>query len=58
MIHNYLDLVAGTPVFDVCFQSGLENLPTVLDAIEKEIPTSAGNLQLAHATSDDGLESS
>lgn len=53
MIQNYLDLVAGTPVFDVCFQSGLENLPTVLDAIEKELPASAGNSQLAHATSDD-----
>jgi hypothetical protein len=37
MIHNYLDLVAGTPVFDVCFQPGLKNLPAILDALEKEI---------------------
>lgn len=35
MIHNYLDLVAGTPVFDICFQPGLTHLPTILDAIEQ-----------------------
>jgi hypothetical protein len=35
MIHNYLDLVAGTPVFDICFEPGLANLPNVLDAIER-----------------------
>jgi len=35
MIHNYLDLAAGTPVFDICFRSGLENLPAILDAIEQ-----------------------
>src|SRR5574341_883185 len=34
MIHNYLDLAAQTPFFDICFQPGLENLSTVLDAIE------------------------
>ena len=34
MIHNYLDLAAQTPFFDICFQPGLENLPAVLDAIE------------------------
>jgi len=37
MIHNYLDLVAGTPVFDVCFQPGLKSLPIILNAIEKEL---------------------
>src|SRR5882672_9178649 len=41
MIHNYLDLVAGTPVFDVCFQPGLTNLPMILDAIEQELPDGA-----------------
>ena len=35
MIHNYLDLAAGTPVFDICFRSGLENLPAILDAIDQ-----------------------
>ena len=35
MIHNYLDLAAGVPIFDVCFGSGLENLPAILDAIEQ-----------------------
>jgi hypothetical protein len=35
MIHNYLDLAAGTPVFDICFRPGLENLPAILDAIDQ-----------------------
>jgi hypothetical protein len=35
MIRHYLDLVAGVPIFDVCFQSGLANVPAVLDAIEQ-----------------------
>lgn len=35
MIHNYLNLVAGTPVYDICFQPGLTNLPAILDAIEQ-----------------------
>jgi hypothetical protein len=34
MIHNYLDLAAQTPFFDICFQPGLENVPAILDAIE------------------------
>jgi len=37
MIHNYLDLAAGTPVFEICFQAGLENLPDILDAIEEMV---------------------
>ncbi|HYR76605.1 MAG TPA: hypothetical protein VEM96_12270 [Pyrinomonadaceae bacterium] len=37
MIHNYLDLAAGIPIFNVCFQSGLTNLPAVLEAIERVI---------------------
>jgi hypothetical protein len=35
MIHNYLDLAAQTPFFDICFQPGLENLPAILDAVER-----------------------
>ena len=35
MIHNYLDLAAGVPIFDVAFRAGLENLPAILDAIEE-----------------------
>jgi hypothetical protein len=41
MIHNYLDLAAGTPVFDICFQPGLTNLPAILDALEQVIAESA-----------------
>jgi hypothetical protein len=37
MIKNYLEIVADIPIYDVCFQSGLENLPAVLDAIERVI---------------------
>jgi hypothetical protein len=39
MIHNYLDLAAGTPVFEICFQPGLANLPLILDAIEQVVGT-------------------
>ncbi len=35
MIHNYLDLAAGTAVYDICFQPGLTNLPAILDALEE-----------------------
>jgi hypothetical protein len=35
MIHNYLDLAAQTPFFDICFQPSLENVPVILDAIER-----------------------
>lgn len=34
MMGHYLELVAKVPIFDVCFQAGLANLPFVLDAIE------------------------
>ena len=44
MIHNYLDLVAGTPVFDVCFQPGLTHLPTILDAIEQVMAESTAKV--------------
>jgi hypothetical protein len=35
MIHHYLDLVAGVPIFDVCFQSGVAHVPAILDAVEQ-----------------------
>jgi len=35
MIHHYLDLAAGIPIFDICFQPGLENLPAILDTLEE-----------------------
>jgi len=41
MIHNYLDLAAQTPFFDICFQPGLENVPAVLDAIEQALQETA-----------------
>ncbi len=37
MIHNYLDLVAGTPVFEICFQPGLNHLPAILDTVESVV---------------------
>jgi len=37
MIQNYLDLAAQTPFFDICFQPGLENVPAVLDSIERAV---------------------
>ena len=44
MIHNYLDLVAGTPVFDICFEPGLTNLPNILDAIEQVMTDNAAKV--------------
>lgn len=41
MIHNYLDLAAGTAVFDICFQPGLTNLPAILNALEQVMADSA-----------------
>ncbi len=34
MMKHYLDLVSMVPVLEVRFQTGLENLPTILDGIE------------------------
>jgi hypothetical protein len=39
MISHYLELIAKVPVFDVCFQAGLGNLPTILDTIQELIAT-------------------
>jgi hypothetical protein len=44
MIHNYLDLVAGTPVFDICFEPGLINLPNILNAIEQAMTGSSAKV--------------
>ena len=35
MVRHYLELVAVTPIFEVCFQPGLANLPVILDEIEQ-----------------------
>jgi hypothetical protein len=37
VIDHYLDLAAKTPVFHITFKPGLENLPAVLDAIERVV---------------------
>lgn len=37
MMNSYLNLIARTAILDVCFQAGLENLPTILDAIEDRL---------------------
>ncbi|HYJ86510.1 MAG TPA: hypothetical protein VEW46_10665 [Pyrinomonadaceae bacterium] len=35
MMHHYLDLVATIRIFEIRFQTGLANLPPILDAIER-----------------------
>jgi hypothetical protein len=35
MVRHYLDLVAVTPIFEICTKPGLTNLPAILDAIEE-----------------------
>lgn len=35
MVRHYLELVAVTPIFEICFQPGLANLPVLLDEIEQ-----------------------
>ncbi len=35
MMEHYLDLTARVPVFEIRFESGLEKLPAILDAIEQ-----------------------
>jgi hypothetical protein len=35
MLEQYLDLVSGLPVFELCFDGGLERLPSILEAIER-----------------------
>jgi hypothetical protein len=37
VINHYLDLAAKTPIYDVSFNPGFENLPAVLDAIEEHL---------------------
>jgi hypothetical protein len=34
MVQHYLDLVAHTPVYEIRFRQGLENLGQILDAVE------------------------
>jgi len=35
MVRHYLELVAVTPIFEICFRPGLTNLPVILDAVER-----------------------
>jgi hypothetical protein len=41
MMSHYLGLVATVPIFDVCFPSGLANLPVILDGIEQALEENA-----------------
>jgi hypothetical protein len=34
MVRHYLELVAVTPIYEICFQPGLANFPLILDAVE------------------------
>jgi hypothetical protein len=42
MMQHYLELVARVPVFEVCFQPGLETLHEVLDGIDRLIRSTLG----------------
>ena len=44
MINHYLELLASTPIFEISFQPGLENLPAILDAIEQLVCEPASEL--------------
>ena len=44
MINHYLELISSTPIFDISFQPGLENLPAILDAIELLVCEPASDL--------------
>ena len=35
MVRHYLELVAVTPIYEICFRPGLTNFPLVLDAVER-----------------------
>lgn len=35
MVRHYLELVAVTPIFEICFRPGLTNFPLILDAVER-----------------------
>lgn len=41
MVRHYLELVAVTPIFEICFQPGLTNLPVILDAVERLLDSTA-----------------
>jgi hypothetical protein len=41
MVRHYLELVAVTPIFEICFQPGLTNLPVILDAVERVFDSTA-----------------
>lgn len=37
MLKRYLDLTRRVPVFGLCYSAGLENLPAILDHVEREL---------------------
>lgn len=41
MVRHYLELVAVTPIYEVCFQPGLTSFPLILDAVERLIDAPA-----------------
>jgi hypothetical protein len=41
MIRHYLELVAVTPIYEICFQPGLTNFPIILDAVERLLDSPA-----------------
>jgi hypothetical protein len=41
MMSHYLGLVATVPILDVCFETGLANVPAILDAIEQALGENA-----------------
>jgi hypothetical protein len=41
MVRHYLELVAVTPIFEICFQPGLTNFPLILDAVERLLDSTA-----------------
>jgi hypothetical protein len=41
MVRQYLELVAVTPIFEICFQPGLTNFPLILDAVERLLNSTA-----------------
>jgi len=41
MVRHYLELVAVTPIFEICFQPGLTNFSVILDAVERLLDSTA-----------------
>jgi hypothetical protein len=41
MVQHYLELVAVTPIYEICFRPGLTNLRVILDAVEELLDSTA-----------------